>query len=722
MSYSQMKSWSKNELKNRLLKMGISIDKNEHDKSYYEKLYLEQMNAKNKFTRNNNYFGRKQLLNIKRERKKSKEKEEDNSNSISKDDSIENNDEEIHENNGINELNDSDENNQETEGKKMSNINFSKMKTKDIIELNKNYKESGIKYTRLIQMKKSKNSEKKILSINQVDNSAKKSNSHNKKSKSKSKEKRIELQNSESINDKSKRSPLKRSKNKSQKKIIENNEFQPQNKNIENTPLNDNKEKSHDQEQKPIIFGAPKTSDNNSHIFLSQGPISFGVNQSTNSKNLGNTESNKDKSYNLFVKNISDAVKDNLKESQNSAEKKAKTILLKWESPKQKEFMRRSMDLENNSDNNNINISYNFNERLKNYENENINLRNPNQIHGDDHKKGLIIDDNNQYKSKHQIFDDNNNNKILFNYDNNQEGNYNSKLNKNNLFGNLIQNNVKNPVETNYIEAQDIYGKSYHHENINFNPRNPNNNRFDQNIYESDNINCDINYNNNEYVNNFNKPNVDINNDYYQETLEDKIRYEKREENIDINNENEKDIYESDLEIKKEEERIEQQKNKGKWKNKISRIKNNVMNRFRNNAYVFPLILLIVFGIVYFLNDTYERFENYHIIIVFSILMGLLVLCNIIRYFLRKRNYKKMAKSDRIALLDLLNNNNITKEELGNNMILISNFISQRIKEHNITQDEYMKYVFHYLNKYLKKDGFELNIDENNNQEYWKEI
>ena len=196
----------------------------------------------------------------------------------------------------------------------------------------------------------------------------------------------------------------------------------------------------------------------------------------------------------------------------------------------------------------------------------------------------------------------------------------------------------------------------------------------------------------------------------------------KREENIDIKNENEKDIYESDLEIKKEEERIEQQKNKGKWKNKISRIKNNVMNRFRNNAYVFPLILLIVFGIVYFLNDTYERFENYHIIIVFSILMGLLVLFNIIRYFLRKRNYKKMAKSDRIALLDLLNNNNITKEELGNNMILISNFISQRIKEHNITQDEYMKYVFHYLNKYLKKDGFELNIDENNNQEYWKEI
>ena len=143
--------------------MGISIDKNEHDKSYYEKLYLEQMNAKNKFTRNNNYFGRKQLLNIKRERKKSKEKEEEQEqdNSITPNDSIENNDEEINENNNINELNDSDESNQGTEGKKISNINFSKMKTKDILELNKNYKESGIKYTRLIPMKKRKLPKKK---------------------------------------------------------------------------------------------------------------------------------------------------------------------------------------------------------------------------------------------------------------------------------------------------------------------------------------------------------------------------------------------------------------------------------------------------------------------------------------------------------------------------------------------------------------------------------
>ena len=726
MSYSQMKNWSKNELKNRLLKMGISLDKNEHEREYYENLYLQQLNAKNKFTRNNNYFGRKQqLLNNKRERNKSKGKEEDEDKddaNLSPNDSFNNNndEEEINENNNLNELNESEANNNEIEGNNKPEINFRKMKTKDIIELNKNYKESGIKYTRLIPMKKKKTSEKKILSINQVNSNTKKSNSVKKISKSETKSSK--LLNVEPRNDISKRSPLKRSKNKSQKKNTENNEFFQESKNIENNPFNNNKdislkvkadfskEKSPEQkqEQKPILFGAPKYSDNNSHIFLSEGPISFGVNQSTNSKNLGNTESNKDKNYNLFVKNISDAVKENLKESQNIAEKKAKSILLKCESPWQKEFMRRSMDLENNFDNsdNKINISYNFNERLKNYENENINLKAPNQIYGNDYLKGQNIeDDNNKYKQKYS----DNNNKMLFNNDYIQEGNDNSGFKKESLFGNLHKYDAENKNEINYIESQDIYGNSYQQKNSDFNMNNPDYNKFD-------------NYKGNQYMNNFNNPNVDINNDNYHEILEDKIKYDNMDENININNENDKDIYENDLEIEKYQEEIEQKNKKRKWLNKISGIKNSIMNRFKNNAFLCPLILLILFGIVYFLNDTYERFENIHIIIVFSILMGLLVLYNLMRYFLKKRNYKKMAKSDRIALLNLLNDNNITKEDIGNNMVLISNFISQRITEHNINQDEYMKYVFHYLCKYLKKDGFELNIDENNNQNYWKEI
>ncbi len=81
-----------------------------------------------------------------------------------------------------------------------------------------------------------------------------------------------------------------------------------------------------------------------------------------------------------------------------------------------------------------------------------------------------------------------------------------------------------------------------------------------------------------------------------------------------------------------------------------------------------------------------------------------------------------MAKADRVALLDRLNNENITRDSLANNMMLINNFINERIELHQINHDEYMKYVFHYLKKYLKKDGFNLNIGEENNQEFWKEI
>ena len=44
--------------------------------------------------------------------------------------------------------------------------------------------------------------------------------------------------------------------------------------------------------------------------------------------------------------------------------------------------------------------------------------------------------------------------------------------------------------------------------------------------------------------------------------------------------------------------------------NNIVNAKNCVMNKFRRNAYLFPLIILIVFGIVFFLNEKYENFER----------------------------------------------------------------------------------------------------------------
>ena len=91
MSNSQVKNLSKNELKSMLMKMGTSLDKNDHPKSYYEKLYLEKMNAKNKRTRSNNIFGREQILKTKRERNDIKVKEDDEEYVIEEEEEVENN-------------------------------------------------------------------------------------------------------------------------------------------------------------------------------------------------------------------------------------------------------------------------------------------------------------------------------------------------------------------------------------------------------------------------------------------------------------------------------------------------------------------------------------------------------------------------------------------------------------------------------------------------------
>ena len=772
MSHSQIKDWSKNELKNRLLKMGISIDKNEHPKSYYENLYLEQMNTKNKITRNNHPFGKEQLLRTKRERNNSKEKKESKDYKEAKEKeeniSIIDDDEDKDEIENLNE-NDFDENNQENEDKKIPSLDLRKIKTKEIIELNKNYKQSGIKYTRLIPMKKKKMNEKKTLAINPENNNVIKIITF---PKNHSADENEALLSNELIeNEIIKESPLKQSKKNSQKNIKENNGFIPDNNNIEKTPeskVGDNnndislkvkssnvEEKSPEPEQKQILFGAPKTYDKNSNIFLSQGPISFGFNQSTNSKNLGNTESNKDtnanKKYNAFVKNISEAVKDNIKDSQNSGEKRAKTILLKWESPRQKEFLSHSMDIENNLENtdNKINVSYNFNERLNNLDDEDIQLgkglKNKkdnflsynnnyvNESKKDNFKKGKNIPkDINEYKNKLRSYDKDKNQLYNDIEEENENGNDGSNI-KNPFYEN---DNKEIQIEGDYIESHDIYGSLNQKENKNYNTKNnyyDNNNNNNNLIFEDEYVpkKEQKDYNNDTYLKHIKEQNdqlfnnINERNDFHQKTLEDKIKYFNKDENFNLNAENEKDIYENDLEINDYLEEQEEQNKKGRFSSKIAGIKNSIMNKFKNKVYLWPLILLILFGIVYFLNNTYERFENTHIIIVFSILMGLLVLYNIIRYIIEKRNYKKMAKADRKALLDLLKENNITHEELANNMMLVSNFINTRIEEHKIDEAEYMKYVFKYLKKYLKKDGFDLNIDENNDEnkhDYWKEI
>ena len=40
---SDFEGLSKSEIKNRLIQMGVSLDKKDHPKDYYEKLYLEKL-------------------------------------------------------------------------------------------------------------------------------------------------------------------------------------------------------------------------------------------------------------------------------------------------------------------------------------------------------------------------------------------------------------------------------------------------------------------------------------------------------------------------------------------------------------------------------------------------------------------------------------------------------------------------------------------------------
>ena len=383
------------------MKMGTSLDKDDHPKSYYEKLYLEKMNAKNKRTRSNNIFGREQMLNSKRERNDTKEKKdekEDDEEYIAEEENENNSEQENEEKDEDDNLYEySEESDKDTEEKKKkSYLKFKKMATKELVEKNKNYKEIGIKYTRLIPMKKKKTEQNKKLFVNLEENT--KNIIHNNNPKfNEIIEEENESENEHPKKDNGKVHILKSGKKHEQNNTIENNEFNQLNKDIDKTP--DNKKditlivnendtsgkgpKSNQQvllnsDVNHISFGAPKTYEKNNLISLSKGPISFGFNQSANSKNLENDEYNPDnnpsdsnrKGYSTFVKNISEAVKDNIKDSQNMENKKAKTIFLKWESPRQKEFLSHSMDnnIENNE--NEINDQYNFNERINNIEDD----------------------------------------------------------------------------------------------------------------------------------------------------------------------------------------------------------------------------------------------------------------------------------------------------------------------------------------------------------------
>ena len=318
---------------------------------------------------------------------------------------------------------------------------------------------------------------------------------------------------------------------------------------------------------------------------------------------------------------------------------------------------------------------------------------------------------------------------------------------KDNLENNQRNNYIENQnYENDYNDKKDSYQDNYDNDNYNNNmyveessqkkeyPKNNEsnnnyNNYYDNNDYSMQESNeKNMNMNNNSYNQNaqYNYKDIINNNinDNNQMLLENKIKYSNYE--APRPQYEESDIYERDetSNINNTSE-ISTESRRTKFLRKIRGIKNSVMNKFKNTVYIWPLLLLILFGIIYLLNSSYERFDNINIIIIFSILMALLILYNVIKCFKTMKNYKKMAKADKKALLELLSNLNINREALGNNTMLINNFILQCIKKHNLTKDEYMKYVFRYLKKYLAEDGFIMNQEDEKDQtrhEFWKEI
>ena len=465
---------SKNELKSRLIKMGMSFDKTDHPKSYYLNLYLEKFNAQNKITRSKNSFGR-EMLKVKRERANSKEKHDSDYN-VEEDDKIELNDsdeEYIYE--------ESEENDIDNKGKKIS-------WEEEIKERNKYYKESGIKYIRLIRRKKQKiEGGKKLFVTDQIhEDSTDKKKSFNEKNdnsindnekiiiinkcENKQKNEDIDINNSKKniLNE----TPLKQSSQNSENIIIENNEFSKENKipksenintdiNIKSSslekkspsqsPSKSNQKTPPNSNVTKITFGAPKSANENNNIHLSKGPVVFGFKKSTDAEKKLETESEKDKKmfktvvnkskiYDNFVKNVTKSVMDN---ANQSPEKKAKTIYLKWDTPRQKEFLKNYMDeypLNNelNSENK-ITVNYDFNERLNNYDdneykhklrsyNKNINKYEDNNINNSE-KKDDINEEKEMKSNNHFFHKDNLENNQRNNYMENQnyENDYNDK-------------------------------------------------------------------------------------------------------------------------------------------------------------------------------------------------------------------------------------------------------------------------------------------------------
>ena len=885
MSYTEIEKLSKADLKNKLAQMGMSLDRNDHPWDYYAQLYLEKMNTKNKITRDNTPFYKNKVLKSKRGRERTKEKDKE----LLEDPNYE--EEEYEEEDEIKD--DDDEDYLYEEGEEEIDDNNEKEKSRSkrkrrsknkIEEKYPDYRESGIKITRLIRLKKEKMLKgKKVILENPNVNSNVKRRIFNNYEEMAGRD--GEYNNNIYDNDISGDNAVKQNINLSENNNYKNNDYY-QYQNYNNVPeskkgvinirvekLNDinnqegrnpsnetnqfnntfeaitpNKISEENNEKMKVSFGAPKN-DKDTHIhLLSNGPVSFGYNQnSTLSKMKDNNNENFGKNknaqkYDFFLKNLTKSVKNDVKESQ-----RPKRVLLKWDSPRQKEFLCSSMKKgdfgpsDENIDSNNletVTLEYRYNARnnfepndrlfakppnkqivtesiqnttINQYDGNNMGNNNQNdyksklrsyknnkgqQITNNDYNNDNGNMNNNMENYRSDINNLNNNNedyKNVNNYDNNMnmnDNNYNMN-NNNEDYNNLINyDNNMNMNDNNYNNNMSAKNNNNLNDNIQYseynknidinNNENPHNNNQisgysdnnqiyandinnDNKLYtnsypmiQKDNMNMnqnDMNGNNNvmlgdmieyekeneiEYTNNNNNNNINNNNMYNENTLDNNNNINNDNNmiandntyNYSNNNQNQNQNYNmTDNNLQNGEKKSEistSNKNKFSIGKSAKNLNKKIMAKLRKNIYILPLILLIAFGIVFLYNEKNENWERINIIIVFSILMALLIIYHLIKYIMKLKEYKKMAREDRIKLLEILQTYKITSEEMGNNNVLLSNFIYSQIEYHNIDYEEYANYVFPYLKKYLEKDGFcleKVNQDKNEyNTSYWKEI
>ena len=158
MSFPEIEDLTEAELKAKLSKMGMSFDRIKHPKDYYIQLYLDRSNTKSRITRGNTPFYKKKIINRKRLRTNNKDKEEISQEEHYKENINQNYEEKNSEEEEIRDA--SADLLQREEQNELKNKNFNFIERTKIKEkkdnINNDYRESGIKITNLIRIKKPK--------------------------------------------------------------------------------------------------------------------------------------------------------------------------------------------------------------------------------------------------------------------------------------------------------------------------------------------------------------------------------------------------------------------------------------------------------------------------------------------------------------------------------------------------------------------------------------